>query len=255
MSAQDFSGKVVLVTGATGGIGSACVRVFAARGATVVIHYHRQAGRAERLLESIGSGSHQLVAGDLGEASGIDDFARRVFEGVERVDVLVNNAGRFRHHSMPEVDHEEWTREWRATLGLNLMGPALLSFHVGRKMMEAGGGRIINVSSRGAFRGEPNAPAYGASKAGLNALSQSLARSLGPYGVFVYAVAPGYVETEMAKEFLEGPRGNEIRSQSPLGRVARPEEVAHTILFLASPGAEFLTGGIIDINGASYLRS
>jgi len=98
-------------------------------------------------------------------------------------------------------------------------------------------------------------PAYGASKAGLNALSQSLAKSLAPHNVFVYVVAPGWVETEKAGVALAGPEGDAIRNDSPLGRVARPEEVAYAVLFLASDGAEFLTGDIVDVNGASYLRS
>ncbi|GMQ89704.1 MAG: hypothetical protein BMS9Abin10_0034 [Gammaproteobacteria bacterium] len=122
-------------------------------------------------------------------------------------------------------------------------------------MLENGGGRIVNVSSRGAFRGEPYAPAYAASKAGLNAMSQSMAKALAAHGVFVYAVAPGFVETDMGQSLLAGPRGDEIRNQSPLGRVARPAEIANTVLFLASEGSEFLTGAIVDINGASYLRS
>ena len=107
----------------------------------------------------------------------------------------------------------------------------------------------------GAFRGEPTAPAYGASKAGLNSLGQSLAKLLAPYQIFVGTVAPGFVETDMAAERLSMPDGDEIRAQSPLGRVAKPEEVAYLALFLASDGAEFTTGAIVDINGASYLRS
>ena len=122
-------------------------------------------------------------------------------------------------------------------------------------MIQQGGGRIVNVSSRGAFRGEPNQPAYGASKAGLNAMSQSLAQALARHNVFVGIVAPGFVETDLAKEILDGPRGEGIRQQSPLGRVAKPEEVARGVLFLASEGSEFMTGAILDINGASYLRS
>lgn len=113
----------------------------------------------------------------------------------------------------------------------------------------------MNITSRGAFRGEPSAPAYGASKAGLNALGQSLAKALGNEGIFVFTVAPGFIETDMAAEMLAGPRGDFLRGESPLGRVAKPEEVAWTVLFLAAPGSEFLTGCIVDVNGASYLRS
>ena len=113
----------------------------------------------------------------------------------------------------------------------------------------------MNVSSRGAFRGEPECPAYGASKAGLNAFGQSMAQALAPHGITVGTVAPGFVETDMARRVLDGPRGDEVRAQSPTGRVARPEEVAAAVLWLASPAARFATGTIIDVNGASYLRS
>jgi 3-oxoacyl-[acyl-carrier protein] reductase len=122
-------------------------------------------------------------------------------------------------------------------------------------MMGRGGGRVVNVSSRGAFRGEPEAPAYGASKAALNAMSQSMAQALAPHGVFFYVVAPGFVETDMAAPLLSSTVGDSIRAQSPLRRVAEPEEVARTVVFLASEAPDFMTGAIVDLNGASYLRS
>jgi NAD(P)-dependent dehydrogenase (short-subunit alcohol dehydrogenase family) len=116
-------------------------------------------------------------------------------------------------------------------------------------------GRIVNVSSRGAFRGEPRHPAYGASKAALNSMGQSLARHLGPHGITVTTVAPGYVETDMAAAALSGAEGDAIRRQSPLGRVATPSEIADIVAFLASGHATIATGTIIDANGASYLRT
>jgi NAD(P)-dependent dehydrogenase (short-subunit alcohol dehydrogenase family) len=116
------------------------------------------------------------------------------------------------------------------------------------------GGRIVNVSSRGAFRGEPDSPAYGASKAGLNALGQSLAVALAPHGIAVATVAPGFVETDMTNEHLKPPRGDGIRAQSPFGRVARPAEVAEAVRWLASPAAQWASGAVLDLNGASYLR-
>ncbi len=123
-------------------------------------------------------------------------------------------------------------------------------------MIAGGGGRIINVSSRGAFRGEPRHPAYGASKAGLNAFGQSIARDLARHGIAVAMVAPGYVETDMTSEQLASePAGQQIRAQSPFGRVAQPEEIAAAVLYLASPQAEWASGTILDLNGASYLRS
>ena len=152
---------------------------------------------------------------------------------------------------MPRV----WQRAWRRTLAINLEGPAHVCWCAARVLRAAGGGVIVNVGSRGAFRGEPDAPAYGASKAGLNALSQSLAVALAPHGIRVGVVAPGFVETDMAAALLDGPEGDGIRAQSPFGRVARPEEVASAVLFLASADAAFASGAIIDVNGASYLRS
>jgi NAD(P)-dependent dehydrogenase (short-subunit alcohol dehydrogenase family) len=116
------------------------------------------------------------------------------------------------------------------------------------------GGRIVNVSSRGAFRGEPNHPAYGASKAGLIAFGQSLARALGERRISVTAVAPGFVETDMAAVELAGESGRRRRAESPLGRVARPEEIAAAVHYLASPEAEMASGTVLDVNGASYLR-
>jgi NAD(P)-dependent dehydrogenase (short-subunit alcohol dehydrogenase family) len=110
------------------------------------------------------------------------------------------------------------------------------------------------VTSRGAYRGEPQAPAYGAAKAGLNSLSQSLAQALAPHGVIVTAVAPGWVETDMATSHLEGKEGETIRAQSPMQRVATADEIADVVLFLAATKAEFVTGAVIDVNGASYLR-
>ena len=174
---------------------------------------------------------------------------------LEHIDILVNNAGIYFDHPLDGVTYQTWQAAWQETINTNLIGAANVSYCVAQHMIERGTGRIVNVTSRGAFRGEPTANAYGASKAGLNAFSQSLAQHLAPHNIFVAAVAPGFVETDMARDSLDGPEGEAIRQQSPLNRVAYPEEVAHTILFLASDGAEFLTGAIVDVNGASYLRS
>ena len=171
------------------------------------------------------------------------------------LDAVVNNAGVFSGHPPATTSYDAWQSAWQQTLAINLVGPANVCWAAAQHMQKNGGGRIVNVSSRGAFRGEPEAPAYGASKAGLNALTQSLAIALAPHAIYVAAVAPGFVETDMATASLKGEGGDAIRAQSPLGRVARPEEVAAAVLFLASTGAEFSTGAIVDVNGASYLRS
>ena len=251
----DYSGKTVLISGASRGIGRATAQMFAARGALVAVHYHRNRGAAEETMASLDGGPHMIVQGDVGDATQVQAVVQEVLETFGALDVLVNNAGVYEAHALNNVDYAQWQDSWRRVLDTNLVGAANLTFCAAQHMIARGGGRIVNVSSRGAFRGEPEAPAYGASKAGLNAMSQSLAKYLAPYNVFVTTVAPGWVQTDMADDWLQGESGEEIRAQSPLRRVARPDEVAYTILFLASEGAEFLTGGIVDVNGASYLRT
>jgi NAD(P)-dependent dehydrogenase (short-subunit alcohol dehydrogenase family) len=168
------------------------------------------------------------------------------------IDVLVNNAGVFEPHAATETTYEQWREAWEHTLGVNLFGAANVTWCVLQHM--GPGGRIVNVSSRGAFRGEPNHPAYGASKAGLIAFGQSLARALGSREISVTAVAPGFVETDMAAVELAGESGRQRRAESPLGRVAKPEEIAAAVHYLASPEAEMASGAVLDVNGASYLR-
>ena len=252
---MDLEGQSVLVTGASRGIGRATAELLAEEGARVAIHYARNRAAAEEVLEELPGEGHFTVAADLGDTVSLEALADGVFDRFGRLDVLVNNAGVFEAHSPTEVSFDEWKGAWERTLAVNLLGPAHLSFLVGLRMVEQGGGRIVNVSSRGAFRGEPDAPAYGASKAGLNAMGQSLAKAFAPHGVIVCTVAPGWVDTEMADPYLTGPEADSVRNQSPLGRVATPREIAEVIAFLASTGNESLTGCIVDVNGASYLRT
>ncbi|MEJ2667218.1 MAG: SDR family NAD(P)-dependent oxidoreductase [Deinococcales bacterium] len=251
---MDFTGKRVLVTGGARGIGRAIARAFAARGARVAVGYRRNEDAAQATLASLEGGGHTALGGDLADPA----TARRVVEGAVQalggLEVLVNCAGIGLHHPLDGVDYDAWQDAWQRILAVNLVAPANTCYVAARHMQNHGGGRIVNVGSRGAFRGEPDQPAYGASKAGLHAMSQSLAQHLAPYGIGVGVVAPGFVETDMARSRLEGPGGDAIRGQSPLGRVARPEEVAYAVLFLASDEAFFSTGAIIDVNGASYLR-
>jgi 3-oxoacyl-[acyl-carrier protein] reductase len=248
---MDFSDKTVFITGASRGIGRATAVAFARAGARVAVHYHQRQAQAEEVVKSLDGNGHIVLQADLADPDAVAEMVAAVFEAFGRIDILVNNAATNVHHPLAELDYEAWQAAWQLVINTNLTGTANVSYCVGRRMIEQRAGRIINISSRGAFRGEPLNPAYGASKAGLNAFSQSLAQHLAPYNIFVTAVAPGFVETERTKPIIEA-RG--AREQSPLKRVATPEEVAYTVLFLASDGAEFLTGGIVDINGASYLR-
>ena len=189
---------------------------------------------------------------DLRDPESITRMVAEAADALGGIDVLVNNAGVFFDHPIDEVDFDTWLEAWRQTLDINLLAPALVSWHAVRHM--GPGGRIINVGSRGAFRGEPHSPAYGASKAGIAAFGQSLAKYLGARGIAVTTVAPGFVETDMATQALAGEGGAVRRAESPFGRVAEPDEIAAAVAFLASPQAEWASGGILDLNGASYLR-
>ena len=219
------------------------------------MHYGANAELAHEVAASLAGDGHVVVGADLADPAAVQDMVDGAAAGLGGIDVLVNNAGVFADHPIHATTYEEWQRGWSDTLGVNLVGAANVTWCAVQHMLRgARGGRIVNVASRGAFRGEPDAPAYGASKAGLIAFGQSLARSLGGHGIAVASVAPGFTETDMAAGELAGPRGDARRAESPFGRVATAEEVAAAVLFLASPEAEFTSGTVIDVNGASFLR-
>jgi 3-oxoacyl-[acyl-carrier protein] reductase len=248
-------GRAVLVTGGSRGIGAAIARAFAEQGDRVAVHYGTSAESAEAVRGSLPGEGHVVVEADLTRP---DDVRTAVDSAAERLgglDVLVNNAGVFLAHPPLSTSYEVWQASWTQTLATNLTGAANATYCAIPHLRAAGGGAVVNVSSRGAFRGEPNCPAYAASKAGMNAFGQSMALVLAPHHISVGTVAPGFVQTEMAREVLEGASGEAVRAQSPFGRVARPEEVAAAVVWLASPAARFTSGTIIDVNGASYLRS
>jgi 3-oxoacyl-[acyl-carrier protein] reductase len=247
-------GRAVLVTGASRGIGAAVAQEFAAAGDRVAVHYGASREAAQEVMASLAGDGHVLVGADLADPEAVRAMVTAAAEGLSGVDVLVNNAGVFTPHPITETTYEEWQRAWRDTLAVNLLGAANAAWCAVPHMIEAGGGRIVNVSSRGAFRGEPRSPAYGASKAALVAFGQSLARALGQHRIAVTTVAPGWTVTDMAADTLEGPRGDDIRGESPLGRVAEPRDVARAVLYLASPEAEMASGSVLDVNGASFLR-
>jgi NAD(P)-dependent dehydrogenase (short-subunit alcohol dehydrogenase family) len=247
-----LAGKVAIVTGASRGIGAAIAQAFAAGGDRVAVHFSSSPDRAEAVRAGLPGTGHAVVRADLADADAVRSMVDEAAEHLGGLDIVVNNAGVFLAHPIDNPDYEAWQRAWADTLAVNLVGPANVTWcavrHMGR------GGRIVNVGSRGAFRGEPTHPAYGASKAGLVALGQSLARALGPRGIAVTTVAPGFVQTDMAAEALAGEEGHRRRAESPLGRIAAAEEVAAAVVYLASPLAEAATGTVLDVNGASFLR-
>ena len=248
-------GRAVLVTGGSRGIGRAIARAFAEQGDRVAVHWGSSKDLAEKVVAELPGSGHALVQADMADAGAVGAMVDRAAAELGGLDVLVNNAGVFTAHPPLSTSYDDWQAAWSRTLAVNLVGAANATFRAVPHLITAGGGAVVNVSSRGAFRGEPNNPAYAASKAGLNAFAQSMALVLAPQGISVTCVAPGFVQTEMAREVLDGPGGDAVRAQSPFGRIARPEEVAAAVLWLASPAARFSSGTIVDVNGASYLRS
>jgi NAD(P)-dependent dehydrogenase (short-subunit alcohol dehydrogenase family) len=252
--------RSVLVTGASGGIGAAVARRFADAGDRVAVHYAANRAGAESTLASLAGTGHVLVSGDLGDPAGAAGIVQSAVEQLGTLDVLVCNAAVApnpdNRHVIGETSYEDWTAAFRSMVDVNLLGAANLAWAVATHLIERQApGAIVNVGSRGAFRGEPEFPAYAASKAGLHALGQSLAVALAPHGISVTSVAPGFVATERQADKLTGNSGDALRAQSPFGRVGTPEEIAAAVFWLASPEAAWSSGAILDANGASYLRS
>ena len=244
---NNLSNKTILITGAAGGIGEALCTSFAEANGTIILHYNSNRDKAESLLQKLPGMHHRAIQCDLSNA----DQVNTMFSAIDHVDIVINNAAVVENHEIDSLSYQDWQDIWERTIGANLIGPANIMYLASKFMIKNGGGKFINISSRGAFRGEPSAPAYGASKAALNSLGQSLAKALAKDRVFVYTIAPGFVDTERVKNLID----DEVRAQSPLNRVAKPQEIADTALWLATGDNEFLTGCIIDVNGASYLRS
>ena len=250
----------VLISGASGGIGRAIAAAFAARGDRVAVHYAANRAGAEETLRSLAGAGHAAVGGDLRDPDAAARVAEAAADALGGVDVLVNNAAVAprpdNRHAPADVSYQEWQRAWRDMVDINLLGAANLTFCVARRLIDRGaGGAIVNVGSRGAFRGEPDYPAYGATKAALHAFGQSMAVALGPHGIAVSSVAPGFVATARQAASLAGDAGVAVRAQSPFGRVGTPEEVAAAVLYLASPEGAWSSGAVLDLNGASHLRT
>jgi len=250
-----FDSKIVLISGGTRGIGKATAVEFAKEGATLALIYRSGNASANNTLALLNGSGHGAYQCDISDAHAVKTTIEQIHKDYGQIDVLVNNAAVHKYHPIDKSTYNEWQAEWQKTINVNVIGTSNLTYCTAQNMMERKSGKIIFISSRGAFRGEPEMPAYGASKAAINAMAQSLAQKLAPYNIHIGVVAPGFVETDLTKEVLEGENGKAIKSQSPMNRVAKPEEVAHAILFFADPKSIWSTGAILDLNGASYLRT
>lgn len=245
--------ETVLVTGATGGIGRAIVLRVAELGGHPILHYRSNEGDAQALLDRI-DGHGTLVKADLAEEHGAGDLWEAAENSVGRIGSLVNNAG-IRAIARIEDDFDEWSQAWEADLRVNLRAPADLCRMAIKHFRGHGGGRIINIASRAAQRGyTADHMPYGASKAGLVNLTKTIARSFGGEGIIAIAIAPGFVRTEMAEEFIRAKGKDAAVGDIPIGEIVEPSEVAELVCFALRPDQKSLSGATLDVNGASYVR-
>jgi 3-oxoacyl-[acyl-carrier protein] reductase len=249
----DLTGRVVLITGAAGGIGSATARTLARGGARLVIQ-DVKTDPLRVLADELGEAAHALSV-DLRDRHATQELWRDALAIHGRIDVLVNNAGIYPPAPL-ELDLDAWTGVWDLSLGVNLVAPAILCREaIATYAAQDGGGIIINMASRAAFRGEdPEFWHYAAAKAGIVAMTRTIARQYGRQGITAFALAPGYVDTDFNRPFAEKFGVEAAARDTGLGEVAQPQDVANVITFLASGLARHATGTTIDINSASYVR-
>lgn len=250
----DLEKKTVLVTGASRGIGRAILEICHAAGANVVLHYGRSAEAAEAIAAELGADRCRTVQGELADLDDLKRLWQAAVSWKGRVDVLVNNASIRMDLELDETD-EKWDAAWHQVLDVNLVAPAHLCRMAVRHFREKGGGSIVNIASRPAFRGDtPTCPHDGAAKGGLVSLTRQIARHYGSDGVRAFVVAPGIIETDQASDFFAVSGRGSWLTEIPAGRFGKPTDIANIVAFLASGLADYATGATIDVNGASYVH-
>ncbi len=226
----------ILLTGGSRGIGAAIAARFASEDARIFVASSKDA--------------------DLSEPGGADELWSTAFAALDgRIDCLINNAGVFEANPVAAPD-ADWLSNWARTMQINLTASAQLCRHAVRHWIDKGSqGRIVNIASRAAYRGDsPDHWHYAASKAGMVAMTKSIARGYAARGILAFSICPGFTMTGMAKDYLASRGGNKLLADIPLGRVAMPDEVAEMVAFCALKAPESMTGATLDINGASFVR-
>jgi NAD(P)-dependent dehydrogenase (short-subunit alcohol dehydrogenase family) len=246
--------RVAIVTGGAQGIGRSASLELARRGYAVAVNDLRPAEETVREIEAAGGEAFSAPA-DVSDEASVVALVGDVERRYGRIDVLVNNAGIYEPVSIGE-SMDVWHARWARTMQINLQAAAdLCRFAVSHFRARAGGGRIVNVASRAAYRGDsPEHWHYAASKAGLIGITKTIARGFAAEEIYAFAVTPGFTMTGMAEDYLTSRGGDKVLAEIPLGRVAMPEEVANAIAYLALSAPAAMTGAVLDINGASYVR-
>ncbi len=238
----DLTGKSALVTGASGGIGGAIARALHGAGATVALSGTRE-GPLQELAAELGSRAHVLPC-DLSDPAAVDGLPKRAAEAMGAVDILINNAGITRDNLFMRMSDDEWAQ----VIDVNLTATFRLCRGVMRGMMKARWGRIVNISSVVGATGNPGQANYAAAKAGMVAMSKSLAAEVASRGITVNAVAPGFITTAMTDKLTDEQRAR-ILAQVPAGRMGEADEIAAAVLYLAAPEAAYVTGATLHVNG------
>lgn len=253
MTTTTLSGQTVLVTGASGGIGAAIVRRLAEEGARPIIHYGRDRAAAEALLASI-PGEGMIVQADLSADDGAFNPWRNAEAAAGRIHALVNNAG-IRTEISIDAEPVAWREAWQREFQVNFFAAADLCKAALKHFRAQGGGRIINMASRAGQRGyAADVMPYGVTKAALVNLTKSIARSFGADGVVALAIAPGWVQTDMAEDFVAKFGKQAAVADIPIGEMAQPSEIAELVAFALRPSQRSLNGATLDVNGGSYIR-
>lgn len=244
-----LSNETVLITGATRGIGRAIAEEFGRQGATVAGTATSEDGakRIDTYFNTAGIRGKGLVL-DVNDADAIDATMKQIEQDFGAPTILVNNAGITRDNLLMRMKDEEWN----SIIETNLGSVFRLSKACMRSMMKARKGRIINIASVVALTGNPGQANYAAAKAGMIGFSKSLAREVASRGITVNVVAPGFIDTDMTRDLPES-QHEALLQQIPLGRLGRPEDIAHAVAFLASPAAAYITGETIHVNGGMYM--
>jgi 3-oxoacyl-[acyl-carrier protein] reductase len=247
-----LDGKIALVTGGSRGIGAACCRMLAQVGCDIAVNYRVRADHALDVTVNAQKLGRRALAVPFDVANAMDATAmvERVVQELGGIDILVNNAGIWTDGSIETMTDADWAR----MIGVNLTGAFHLCRAVVPHMKNRGGGSIVNIASSAGQRGEANHSHYAASKGGMLALTKSLAVELGPYGIRVNTIAPGWIRTDMTAEHLTPEKINEsLKEPIPLGKPGEPEDVAGPVVFLCSSLARHITGATLNVNGGAVL--